>query len=128
MAQVKKLPKGFLLGGATAAYQVEGATKEDGRGQNMWDVYLAKQGKYSPDPASDFYHHYPEDIALAKKFGLNAIRLSISWVRLFPKIDGPANEKAVAYYHDLFKTCLDNGITPFVALHHFDSPQEMLEE
>lgn len=128
MARVKKLPKGFYLGAAAAAYQVEGATKEDGRGQNMWDVYLAKHGQYSPDPASDFYHRYPEDIALAKEFGLNAIRLSISWVRLFPKIDGPVNESAVAYYHDLFKTCLDYGITPFVALHHFDSPQEMLEE
>ena len=69
MARVKKLPRGFYLGAATAAYQVEGATKEDGRGQNMWDVYLAKHGQYSPDPASDFYHRYPEDIALAKEFG-----------------------------------------------------------
>lgn len=73
LKRVKKLPKGFVWGGATAAYQVEGATKVDGKGKTMWDDYLKKQGRFSPDPASDFYHLYPEDIELAKSYNLNAI-------------------------------------------------------
>lgn len=126
--RVKELPSGFVWGGATAAYQVEGATKEDGRGINMWDAYLAKTHSYSPDPASDFYHLYPEDLKLAKEYGLNAIRISISWVRIFPKIDGKPNQKGINFYHQLFKECINDGLTPYVALHHFDSPEEMLED
>ncbi|SNK28401.1 6-phospho-beta-galactosidase [Streptococcus pneumoniae] len=76
--QVKALPKEFLLGAATAAYQVEGATRVDGKGTNMWDVYLQENSPFLPDPASDFYYRYEEDIALAAEHGLQALRLSIS--------------------------------------------------
>ena len=62
----KQLPKDFVIGGATAAYQVEGATKEDGKGRVLWDDFLEKQGRFSPDPAADFYHRYDEDLALAE--------------------------------------------------------------
>jgi 6-phospho-beta-galactosidase len=125
--RVKKLPPKFVWGGATAAYQVEGSTKADGKGKTMWDDYLKKQGKFSPDPASDFYHRYPEDIKLAKKYGLNAIRVSIAWTRIFPKGYGKVNQKGVDYYHRLFKECLDNGIEPYVTLHHFDSPKTLFD-
>ncbi|WP_227699562.1 family 1 glycosylhydrolase, partial [Streptococcus pneumoniae] len=67
--QVKALPKEFLLGAATAAYQVEGATRVDGKGINMWDVYLQENSPFLPDPASDFYYRYEEDIALAAEHG-----------------------------------------------------------
>ena len=72
-----KFPKGFYFGGATAAYQCEGATKEDGKGEVIWDKYLREQGTINPDPACDFYHRYPEDLELCKKFHINAIRVSI---------------------------------------------------
>lgn len=126
LRSVKNLPSDFILGAATAAYQVEGATHEDGKGINMWDSYLSNHPLYDPDPASDFYHRYPEDIKLAKKYGLNAIRLSISWVRIFPDFDDHQNKKGIEYYHKLFNTCIEAGITPYVALHHFDSPQKMI--
>lgn len=126
--RVQSLPKGFIWGGATAAYQVEGATKVDGKGKTMWDDYLQAQGRFSPDPASDFYHRYPEDIALSKKYGLNAIRLSIAWTRIFPKGYGEPVQAGVDYYHRLFKECLDNGITPYVSLHHFDSPKTLFDD
>ena len=77
LKRVKSLPENFVWGGATAAYQVEGATKVDGKGKTMWDDYLKKQGRFSPDPASDFYHLYPEDIELAKLYGLNYQRIKI---------------------------------------------------
>lgn len=126
--RVKKLPSNFIWGAATAAYQVEGATREDGKGINMWDAYLTKNHNYDPNPASDFYHKYPEDLALAKEYGLNAIRLSISWVRIFPNFDGKVNEKGVVYYHKLFNECLKDRIMPYVALHHFDSPEKMVDQ
>lgn len=126
--RVKKLPKDFIWGGATAAYQVEGATKVDGKGKTMWDDYLKAQGRFAPDPASDFYHLYPEDIRLSKKYGLNAIRVSIAWTRIFPKGYGEPVQAGVDYYHRLFKECLDNGIEPYVSLHHFDSPKTLFDD
>jgi 6-phospho-beta-galactosidase len=125
--RVKKLPKDFVWGGATAAYQVEGATHVDGKGKTMWDDYLKEQGRFSPDPASDFYYLYPEDIELAKIYGLNAIRVSISWSRIFPTGTGQPNKAGVAYYHKLFADCLANGITPYVSLHHFDTPKTLYD-
>ena len=125
--RVQKLPHDFVWGGATAAYQVEGSTQVDGKGKTMWDDYLEKQGRFSPDPASDFYNRYPEDIGLAKKYGLNAVRVSIAWTRIFPKGYGQVNQKGVEYYHKLFKECLDNGIEPYVSLHHFDSPKTLFD-
>ena len=126
--RVKRLPKGFVLGGATAAYQVEGATQVDGKGKTMWDDYLKKQGRFSPDPASDFYHRYTEDIGLAKEYGLDAIRVSIAWTRIFPSGTGEPNQAGVDYYHKLFKECLDQGVEPYVSLHHFDSPETLFKD
>ena len=77
----KQLPQDFVMGGATAAYQVEGATKEDGKGRVLWDDFLDKQGRFKPDPAADFYHRYDEDLALAEKYGHQVIRVSIAWSR-----------------------------------------------
>ena len=128
LKRVKSLPKNFVWGGATAAYQVEGATKVDGKGKTMWDDYLKAQGRFSPDPASDFYHLYPEDIGLAKKYGLNAIRVSIAWTRIFPNGYGEPNQAGIDYYHKLFKTAIGEGVTPYVSLHHFDSPKTLFDD
>ncbi|WP_281166003.1 6-phospho-beta-galactosidase [Liquorilactobacillus sicerae] len=118
-------PKNFYFGGATAAYQAEGATKEDGKGRVLWDSYLEKEGTFSPDPACDFYHRYPEDIELAHKFGINAIRVSIAWSRIFPNGDGKVEKKGVNFYHELFRKCFSENVEPFVTLHHFDSPEKI---
>lgn len=90
---VYKLPEDFYFGGATVAYQVEGATKEDGKGEVIWDKYLREQGTINPDPAADFYHRYPVDLDLCKKFHINAIRVSIDWARIFPERE-PAGWKS----------------------------------
>lgn len=119
---MKKLPKDFIFGGATAAYQCEGATKEDDKGLVCWDVFYEKTNGYNPDPASDFYHKYKEDIDNCVKFGVNGIRLSISWARIFPNGYGEVNQKGVEHYHNLFKYSIENGVEPLVTLHHFDTP------
>ena len=120
-----KFPKDFYFGGATAAYQCEGATKEDGKGEVIWDKYLREQGTINPDPACDFYHRYPEDLDLCKKFHINAIRVSIDWARIFPEGEGKIEPRGVEYYHKLFKKCREDGVEPFVTLHHFDTPQAL---
>lgn len=123
-----KFPKGFYFGGATAAYQCEGATKEDGKGEVIWDKYLREQGTINPDPACDFYHRYPEDLELCKKFHINAIRVSIDWARIFPEGEGRIEPRGVEYYHKLFKKCHEEGVEPFVTLHHFDTPQALQDK
>ncbi len=119
------LPKTFIVGAATAAYQVEGASKEDGKGRVLWDAFLEKEGRFSPDPASDFYHRYEEDIRLAHEHGITALRISIAWSRIFPHGSGEANAKGVEYYRKVFETCLRYNIEPYVTLHHFDTPETL---
>lgn len=118
----KTLPKDFIFGGATAAYQAEGATHVDGKGPVAWDQYLKDNYWYTADPASDFYHQYPVDLELAEQFGVNGIRISIAWSRIFPKGYGEVNSKGVAFYHKLFEECHKHHVEPFVTLHHFDTP------
>lgn len=125
---MKQLPEKFIFGAATAAYQAEGATQEDGKGRVAWDTYLAKEGRYSGDPASDFYHKYPIDLELSEKFGLNGIRISIAWSRIFPKGHGEINPKGVQFYHDLIDECLKHHVEPFVTLHHFDTPEVLFDK
>ena len=119
----KKFPKGFIFGGATAAYQVEGATTEDGRGPCAWDEYLNRpESRYHGDPASDFYHQYKEDLRLCKEFGINGIRISISWTRILPEGKGKINQAGLDYDDKLIDACIAQGVEPFVTLHHFDTP------
>ena len=66
---MNKFKEGFIFGGATAAYQVEGATSEDGRGPCAWDEYLNRpESTFTGDKASDFYHKYKDDLKLSRDF------------------------------------------------------------
>lgn len=122
---MKRLPEDFIFGGATAAYQAEGATKIDGKGAVAWDKYLEENYWYKAEPASDFYNQYPVDLELCEKFGINGIRISIAWSRIFPNGFGEVNKKGVDFYHKLFKECHKRNVEPFVTLHHFDTPEKL---
>lgn len=123
-----KFPEKFVFGVATAAYQAEGNTKVDDRGPCYWDDYLEKSKKFDPNTASDFYHKYREDIEFCKAYGVNGIRISISWSRILPEGEGKVNPKGIDYYNKLIDTCIENGVEPFVTLHHFDTPLPLYEE
>ena len=119
----KKFPKNFIFGGATAAYQVEGATHEDGRGDCAWDYFMnLPDSRFTADPASDFYHKYKDDLKLAHDFKINGIRISISWTRILPEGKGKVNQKGIDFYNSLIDECFKQGVEPFVTLHHFDTP------
>lgn len=124
-----QFPAGFAWGAATAAFQIEGATKEDGRGESIWDRFAATPGKIltgeTGDPACDSYHRYPEDIALMQSMGLNAYRFSIAWPRIIPDGSGAINEKGLAYYDRVVDALLEAGLTPYATLYHWDLPQAL---
>jgi beta-glucosidase len=122
----------FLWGAATASYQVEGAVDEDGRGESIWDRFCATPGKVrageSGAVACDFYHRYPEDVALMRELGLGAFRFSIAWPRVMPNGRGPVNEAGLDFYDRLVDELLAAGIRPFPTLYHWDLPQALEDE
>jgi beta-glucosidase len=130
---MKKLvfPKGFVWGAASAAYQVEGAFDEDGRGESIWDRYCRIPGLVANgdtgDAACDQYHRYKEDIALMQKLNLRAYRFSVAWPRVFPGGFGAVNPKGLDYYDRLADALLEAGIMPFATLYHWDLPQALQE-
>ncbi|GAA0078839.1 glycoside hydrolase family 1 protein [Clostridium sp. CTA-5] len=119
--------KKFLWGTATASYQCEGAWNEDGRVESMWDYYLHKNNFENGNMASDHYHRYKEDIKYMKDGGHNTYRFSLAWPRIIKNIDGDINPEGIEFYHKLIDECINNGITPFVTIYHWDLPQ-FLEE
>jgi beta-glucosidase len=123
------LPHDFLWGTATSAYQIEGAVAEDGRSPSIWDTFSHTPGKTAGgdhgDVACDHYHRWREDIALMRRLGVNAYRLSVAWPRVVPGGDGPVNAKGLAFYDELVDGLLEAGITPSVTLYHWDLPQTL---
>ncbi len=121
-----KFPKDFVWGTATAAYQIEGAHQEDGRGLSIWDAFSHTPGKVlngdNGDIACDHYHRIEEDVALMKSIGITAYRFSFSWSRLLPQGRGEINESGFAFYDRLINCLLENNIQPWVTLFHWDLP------
>jgi beta-glucosidase len=124
-------PSDFLWGTATASYQVEGATKEDGRGASIWDTFAATEGNIvdgsTGDVACDHFHRYGDDIALLAELGFPAYRFSVAWPRVMP--DGSTTEPAgLAFYDRLVDTLLQHDIQPLVTLYHWDLPQALEDQ
>ncbi|GLV55083.1 beta-glucosidase [Dictyobacter sp. S3.2.2.5] len=123
------LPKDFVFGAATASYQIEGATHEDGRGTSIWDTFAATPGKvfggHTGDVADDHYHRMPQDVDLMSQLGLDAYRFSIAWPRILPQGRGDVNQSGLDFYDRLVDALLAKGITPFATLYHWDMPQTL---
>ncbi|HLS72539.1 MAG TPA: GH1 family beta-glucosidase [Actinomycetaceae bacterium] len=126
----RALPTDFLLGGATAAFQIEGAAWTDGRTDSIWDVLCRVPGAVAGGDtgavATDHYHRYREDVALMSNLGLQAYRFSTSWARVRPD-GGAPNPAGIAFYDRLVDELLQAGITPFLTLYHWDLPQALQE-
>jgi beta-glucosidase len=122
-------PKNFLWGAATAAYQIEGACQDDGKGESIWDRFAHTSGKIkhgdTGDVACDSYHRWREDIALMRAMNLNSYRFSISWPRIQPSGFGFAHAMGIDYYSRLIDALLEARIRPLVTLYHWDLPQAL---
>jgi beta-glucosidase len=127
-----EFPKDFLWGVATAAYQIEGAVREDGRGPSIWDTFTHEPGRVKNDEtgdvACDHYHRYREDVALMKELGVGAYRFSIAWSRVMPAGKGEINQKGLDFYDRLVDELLAAGIKPAATLFHWDLPQALEDE
>ena len=125
----RTFPPEFVWGSATAAYQIEGAWNEDGRGLSIWDTYSHTPGRVvngdTGDVADDHYHRWQSDIALMAELGLQAYRFSVSWPRIIPGGSGPVNQRGIDFYKGLADALLAAGITPVVTLYHWDLPDEL---
>ncbi|KAM7472465.1 hypothetical protein LguiA_010648 [Lonicera macranthoides] len=128
-------PDDFVFGAASAAYQIEGAAKEGGRGPNIWDTFTHNHpekiwDQSTGDVAIDFYHRYKEDIKMLKELGMEAFRFSISWTRILPRgsISGGVNLEGIKFYNNVINECLSYGLKPFVTLLHWDPPQALEDE
>ncbi|MFR9721856.1 GH1 family beta-glucosidase [Streptomyces sp. MS19] len=128
-ASFPRFPEGFFFGAATAAYQIEGAAREDGRGPSIWDTYCAEPGRVaggsSGDVACDHYHRYREDVALLSGLGVDSYRFSVAWPRVQPTGAGAPEPRGLDFYDRLVDELLAAGITPAATLYHWDLPQAL---
>lgn len=135
---MKLFPESFLWGGATAANQIEGAWLTDGKGVSISDLQpdgvMGRMEERIPgkenlkDIAIDFYHRYPQDIALFAEMGFTCLRVSIAWTRIFPKGDEiQPNEAGLVFYDRLFDELISFGIQPLVTLSHYEMPYELVK-
>ena len=119
----------FVWGAATSAYQIEGAVKEDGKGEHIWDVYVKEPGHiyggHNGNSACDHYHRFREDVSIMKEIGIMAYRFSIDWSRVLPEGFGSVNESGIVFYDSLIDELLKNGIEPYITLHHWELPYEI---
>jgi beta-glucosidase len=127
--ELARLRPDFRWGAATAAYQVEGAAREDGRGVSIWDTFSHTPGLTlngdTGDVAADHYHRYPEDFDLMAEHGMGAYRFSIAWPRIMPDGAGRVNRAGLDHYSRVVDALLERGIEPMATLFHWDLPQAL---
>jgi beta-glucosidase len=132
MSKADSFPSDFVWGAATAAYQIEGAWDEDGKGESIWDRFSHTSGRIANgdtgDVACDHYHRWRRDVGLMEELGLEAYRFSISWPRVLPEGRGRANLAGLDFYSRLVDALLEASIEPFVTLYHWDLPQALQDK
>lgn len=123
------IPDGFRVGVSTAAFQIEGAIRDGGRGPSTWDEFMAQPGRIidgsDASIAADHVHRYREDIELMKELGVDSYRFSLSWPRIQPGGVGGPNRAGIQFYDRLIDELLAAGIRPMVTLFHWDTPEPL---
>lgn len=128
------LPRNFVWGAATAAYQVEGGAFQDGKGPSIWDTFShvapSRTSGANGDVACDHYNRMPDDVELIESLDLDVYRFSISWSRIIPLggRDNQVNEAGIAFYNNLIDQLLARNIKPSVTLYHWDAPQALYDQ
>jgi len=120
------LPADFVFGVATSAYQIEGATDQDGRGASIWDDFCRRPGAIidgsDGSVATDSYRRWADDLDLIRGMGLEAYRFSVAWPRIFPQPGGQVNQRGLDHYERVVDGLLERNIAPHLTLYHWDLP------
>ena len=118
------------MGASSSAFQIEGGWNLGGKGMTVADFNSFKRSHIQADTkvASDFYHHWKEDIDYMAELGLKMYRFSIAWARIIPDGDGAVHEEGIKFYDKIIDCLLSRGIQPFVTLYHFDLPYALAEK
>ena len=114
-----RFPDGFRWGVATSSHQVEGHNTN-----NQWYAWEQAGHIKSGDEcglACDWWQHAEGDFDIAQTMGLNALRLSLEWSRIEPRM-GEWSAPAITRYRAMLQGLRDRGIEPLVTLHHFTHP------
>ncbi len=126
----RRFPGDFVFGVATASFQIEGATKMDGRKPSIWDAFSNMPGRvfgrHNGDIACDHYNRLDDDLDLIKSLGVEAYRFSIAWPRIIPEGVGPINEKGLDFYDRLVDGLKARNIKAFATLYHWDLPLALM--
>jgi beta-glucosidase len=132
MTDLPLLPAGFRFGTSTSAYQIEGATRADGRGESIWDRFAARDGAIrhgqTAAVAADHYHRVDEDVQHLADAGVHDYRFSIAWPRVVPGGTGPVNVPGLDFYDRLVDRLLAAGVRPVPTLYHWDLPQALEDD
>ncbi|MFC4455473.1 GH1 family beta-glucosidase [Deinococcus sonorensis] len=127
-----QFPSDFIFGVATSAFQIEGATHQDGRGDSIWDTFCREPGRIldgsNGDVACEHYERWPADLDLMQRLGVNAYRFSVAWPRIQPNGTGAANAAGLDFYERLTDGLLTRGIQPHLTLYHWDLPQTLEDQ
>lgn len=127
-----QFPIDFTWGVATSAFQIEGASKEDGKGESIWDRFCQQAGVVvdgsNGDMACDHYHRMEDDLDLIESLGVDTYRFSISWPRVQPSGEGAWNEAGLTFYEDLVNGLWKRNIKPHITLNHWDLPQALQDK
>lgn len=122
----------FIWGAASSAFQTEGTSVDEGKGNSIWDSFLGADKKNNAytnsSSATDFYNRYKTDIDLLSEMNFNSFRFSLSWSRLLPNGTGKVNQKGVDFYNRVIDTCLEKNIKPWLTLYHWDLPQKLQDK
>jgi len=126
---LKQFPPGFIWGVATSAFQIEGASSQDGRGPSIWDDFCSVPGAIADGSdgtvACNHYNLWQQDLDMIAALGVDAYRFSISWPRIRPTGSGAFNEKGLDFYERLIDGLLERGLKPYVTYNHWDLPSSL---
>ena len=127
---LKQFPPGFIWGVATSAFQIEGASSQDGRGPSIWDDFCSVPGAIADGSdgtvACNHYNLWQQDLDMIAALGVDAYRFSISWPRIRPTGSGAFNEKGLDFYERLIDGLLERGLKPYVTYNHWDLPLSLI--
>jgi beta-glucosidase len=127
-----RFPSDFQWGVATSSFQIEGAARDDGKGESIWDRFCRQPGAIADgsngDVACDHYHRLDADLDLIASLGVDVYRFSMSWPRVQPQGQGAFNEAGMAFYDRLIEGLIRRGVRPCLTLNHWDLPQHLQDQ